>query len=419
MKVVVIGAGSGGLCAARHSLAAGLEVIVYEQTGEIGGTWMYRDEVGKDEYGLDIHSSMYQGLMTNLPKEIMGFPDYRIVNDERSFITSAKVLEFHHLYADHYDLKKWIKFHHHVVRVVPHGESQWEVLVKNLTENTYSTTIFDAIFICNGHYSSPSYPDYPGREIYRGRQMHSHDYRSKDIFCGERVLVIGAGPSGFDLVKDACKVAEYVVHSHHWAELPRAPFPSNVVQKCVDVSRLTADGVVFADSTSESFTIIVYCTGYKFKFPFLSVDCGVTVEQNYLHPLYQHCLNINHPTMAFIGICNFVIASQMMDLQVRFALKFITGMKDLPPKEEMFASEKYEITRRLKKGLSLRKAHFLGTDQGKYFEELARIADIEPLPPVFATLHTEICKLIRSDIINFRRHNYKIVDDYTFDKLTE
>ncbi|XP_059607412.1 senecionine N-oxygenase-like [Phlebotomus argentipes] len=418
MKVVVIGAGTGGLCAAKNSLQAGLEVTVFEQTGEIGGTWVFRDEVGKDEFGLDIHSSMYRGLKTNLPKEIMGFPDFHMTGGEQSFVTAKEVLDWHHEYADHFDLRKWIKFYHNVVRVKPHGESQWEVLVKDLKQNSYSTTIFDAVFICNGHYSAPSTPNFPGRKLFRGRQMHSHDYRSADVFRGERVLVIGAGPSGMDITNDAGTVAEIVVQCHHWQEPPNVPFPSNVTQKIADVVRLTEDGAVFSDGSTESFTLIVYCTGYKFTFPFLSVDCGIHVQQNYISPLYQHCLNINRPTMAFIGICNYVIPQRMMDLQIRFFLKFLTGGKELPSRAEMLASEKYEITRRLEQGISLRKAHFMGPDQGKYFETLAKIADITPIPPVFATVHTAVCALIRSDIRNFRRHNYRIIDDHSFERLT-
>lgn len=108
MKVAVIGAGSGGLCAAKHSLEAGLEVTVFEQTDQIGGTWVFREDVGKDEFGLDIHSSMYRGLKTNLPKEIMGFPDYRITGGEQSFISAERVLQFHHEYADHFNLRSVI-----------------------------------------------------------------------------------------------------------------------------------------------------------------------------------------------------------------------------------------------------------------------------------------------------------------------
>lgn len=78
--------------------------------------------------------------------------------------------------------------------------------------------IFDSIFVCNGHYNTPAIPNYPGRNLFNGQQIHSHDYRCPDPFkgmlldwmlemnifsftevinwelLGETVLVIGAGP---------------------------------------------------------------------------------------------------------------------------------------------------------------------------------------------------------------------------------
>lgn len=63
IKVCVIGGGAAGLCAVR--LLAGnskFETTAYEQTNEIGGTWVYTEQVGLDENGLPIHSSMYQNL---------------------------------------------------------------------------------------------------------------------------------------------------------------------------------------------------------------------------------------------------------------------------------------------------------------------------------------------------------------------
>lgn len=62
MKVAIIGAGTAGICSAKHCLENGLNVIVFEQTKFIGGTWVYTDETGLDENGLDIHTSMYKGL---------------------------------------------------------------------------------------------------------------------------------------------------------------------------------------------------------------------------------------------------------------------------------------------------------------------------------------------------------------------
>lgn len=64
MRVAIIGAGIGGLAAARHALAAGnIDVTVFEQSDRIGGNWAYREQAGVDEYGCRVSSSAYPGLM--------------------------------------------------------------------------------------------------------------------------------------------------------------------------------------------------------------------------------------------------------------------------------------------------------------------------------------------------------------------
>lgn len=62
LSVAVVGAGVSGLCSAKHAIAQGFNVTVFEQTEEIGGIWFYTDEIGKDQYGVGIHTSMYQEL---------------------------------------------------------------------------------------------------------------------------------------------------------------------------------------------------------------------------------------------------------------------------------------------------------------------------------------------------------------------
>lgn len=62
MRVAVVGAGPAGLCAARHVTSQGMSCTVFEQGGALGGTWVYTDAVGKDTYGLPIHTSMYTNL---------------------------------------------------------------------------------------------------------------------------------------------------------------------------------------------------------------------------------------------------------------------------------------------------------------------------------------------------------------------
>lgn len=62
-KVCVVGAGAAGLCAARHFAPnSNFELKVYEQTNDIGGTWVYKEATEVDENGLPVHSSMYRDL---------------------------------------------------------------------------------------------------------------------------------------------------------------------------------------------------------------------------------------------------------------------------------------------------------------------------------------------------------------------
>lgn len=62
-KIVIIGAGASGLCAARHAISKGFDVTVFEQTDHVGGTWVYTDRTGNDDYGLPSLGTVYKGLL--------------------------------------------------------------------------------------------------------------------------------------------------------------------------------------------------------------------------------------------------------------------------------------------------------------------------------------------------------------------
>lgn len=232
----------------------------------------------------------------------------------------------------------------------------------------------------------------------------------------EAVLVIGAGPSGVDLAYEISKVAKRVSLSHHLKENPKTKFPDNLTYK-PDVESITETSVRFVDGTEETFNVIFYCTGYKYTFPFLSVDCEITAEDNYVRPLFKHIVNINRPTMAFIGLPFYVCATQMFDLQVRFYVKFLSGQRELPTREEMLADTEQEMQERWDRGYKRRQAHMMGPEQGKYYEDLSSLADIDAIKPVMTKLHNESSERFLDDLTNFRKDRYRILDDETFIKI--
>lgn len=63
-RIAIIGGGVAGLVVARHTTAKldTYSVTLFEQTDQVGGTWIYTDEIDVDKHGLPIHSSMYKNL---------------------------------------------------------------------------------------------------------------------------------------------------------------------------------------------------------------------------------------------------------------------------------------------------------------------------------------------------------------------
>ncbi|KAG6461785.1 hypothetical protein O3G_MSEX012857 [Manduca sexta] len=421
-RVCVIGAGAAGLCAARHLLVEpGVsQVDILEQAGQLGGTWVYTEKIGYDDFGLPIHSSMYKSLRTNLPKEIMGFPDFPVPESERSYLPAKDMLAFLQLYSDKHGVTKHIKFNHHVQLVIPKAGPSgelWDVTFKDMTTNISETREYDYVFVCNGHYNTPFIPSIPGLKEFEGDVMHSHDYRVPEIFTGKRVLVVGAGPSGMDIALEITSVTEKVILSHHLKEQPKTVFPDNLVQK-PDVARIEGSKVYFVDGSEDVIDVVFLCTGYLYNFPFLHKSCGIVVEDNCVEPLYKHLVNIHHPSMCFIGVPYYVCAFSMFDLQVRYYVRSMNGTFDLPSSEEMTAHWEEEKRDRAARGYTKRQAHMMGPDQEKYYASLASEARTRTLPSVLTKIREESSIRFLHNLKHYRQDIYKIIDDDTYEIIS-
>lgn len=415
MRLCVIGAGAAGLISIKRGLEFGCDVTAFELSDKVGGLWNYTDQVGKDKYGVDIHSSMYQGLYTNLPIEIMCYPDHPFREQKESFVAFDEVLKYYQSFSEKYDLKKFVKFEHQVLRVRPinHG---WEVIVRNLPEDSYGTYHFDAVLVCSGHFHSSHIPLYEGHDLFQGLQIHSHDYRKAEPFSDQNVLVIGGSYSGVDIVYETSKFAKHVTWSHHLADKPSSSYFSKNVEQKPDVAKLTSNGVQFVDGSFHEFNAIIYCTGYEYKFPFLSVDCGISTEERFVKPLYKHCLSIHQTTLGIIGMANLICPNQLFDLQVRFCLTFMTGRKKLPGKLEMMREFEKDIESQAQRGFTGKTFHYLGEGiQDNYYAELAEKASIEPVMPCISKMHSQCIANRKADFVNFRKMKFHVIDENYFE----
>jgi cation diffusion facilitator CzcD-associated flavoprotein CzcO len=197
--VAVIGAGAAGLCTAKALLSHGHTVELFETQAEVGGTWVLRDPPAA--------SSLYESLQTNTPKHKTAFPGVPFNDALPLRVPHADVLEYLEQYAA--DVLPLIQFEATVAQVRRQAD-QWEVLVEGKRQPRH----FDAVAVCNGHYSVPYVPSLYADADAAGRVLHSHDYRRPDAFVGKRVMVVGAAGSANDIAPEIATVAAEVIRAH-------------------------------------------------------------------------------------------------------------------------------------------------------------------------------------------------------------
>lgn len=91
----------------------------------------------------------------------------------------------------------------------PEGASQPDSNTQ--TDRQSQTATYDALVVCNGHYSAPRCPEVKGSDIFPGQVMHSHNYRHNEAFKGQTVVLVGASASGEDICREIAEVADKVI----------------------------------------------------------------------------------------------------------------------------------------------------------------------------------------------------------------
>ncbi|XP_014467551.1 PREDICTED: flavin-containing monooxygenase FMO GS-OX-like 4 [Dinoponera quadriceps] len=417
IKVCVIGGGAAGLCAIRHLVGnSKFETTAYEQMSKIGGTWVYTEQVGLDENGLPIHSSMYQNLRTNLPAKIMNFPDYMTMDaQEPSCVSHQEVLNYLKNYTQQFDIRRHIHFNTRVehVRFEPSENSRnrdrWLVQVKNVKTNETENRYFDAIMVCNGHYFDPYIPNIPGIESFPGLILHSHAYRKPEEFSGKTVLVLGAASSGIDIGIDLSNYTTRVYLSHNHDRLT-SPLPSNMTQ-VAGVESIYENTFHLKDKSTVDADVFIFCTGYKYSFPFLDENCGIRVDDNYVIPLYKHLVNIEHPTMCIVGIPTLVVPFPMFHMQVQYFLALLDGQITLPAENVMLEDSAL-------KTLKKRHAHKLMDQQWDYNDSLAITGGFERLPLFYKLGYTALSVQRRTNLLRYKDSKFIVSKDGKSVELT-
>ncbi|RDD46453.1 Dimethylaniline monooxygenase [N-oxide-forming] 2 [Trichoplax sp. H2] len=196
MKVAIVGAGVSGLTALKQCLDEGIQATVFEKEEQIGGIWTFSETPGKG--GL-----VYRSVITNTSKDMTGFSDYPMPDDYPPYIHNSQVVQYLQMYCDHFKLNEHIQFNTSVRKIEKAANYQqsgrWDITLSRNDTNETTTETFDAVMVANGLYSKISLPHFQGVENFRGKVLHSRDYKDWKGYENKRVLVVGSGSSAVDI----------------------------------------------------------------------------------------------------------------------------------------------------------------------------------------------------------------------------
>ncbi|MFD1942632.1 NAD(P)-binding domain-containing protein [Paradevosia shaoguanensis] len=188
-EIVVIGAGQAGLSSAYHLKRRGLDVgrgfIVLDQSPQAGGAWQFR----------------WPSLTLSTVNRIHDLPGMSFAETVGEGADEVEAAIAVPRYFAEYEKAFGLE----VVRpttVLAVCERASRLRVETDRGHFSARGIINA----TGTWETPYIPDYPGRDRFKGRQLHTRDYRTAAEFVGQHVVIVGGGISAIQLLNEISTV---------------------------------------------------------------------------------------------------------------------------------------------------------------------------------------------------------------------
>ncbi|WP_034271818.1 NAD(P)-binding domain-containing protein [Actinospica robiniae] len=179
-EVVVIGAGQAGLSSAYFLGRAGFEpragYVVLDGDRAPGGAWQHR----------------WPSLRMQTVNGIFDLPGMAFDPPSPQERASVAIPRYFAQFEEHFELPVLRPVS---VRAVREGADD-----RLLVETDAGTWAARAVINATGTWNRPFWPYYPGRESFRGRQLHAATYPGPEEFAGRRVVVVGGGITALQLL---------------------------------------------------------------------------------------------------------------------------------------------------------------------------------------------------------------------------
>jgi cation diffusion facilitator CzcD-associated flavoprotein CzcO len=243
MRVLIVGAGFGGIAAAielrRHGIT---DVRILERGADLGGTWFY---------------NTYPGAACDVPSHLYSFSFAQRRDWSRICSSQQEIHRYLHEVAAEYGIEGLVQTGQSVTSCTWLEDScTWSV--ETAAGESFQA---EALILATGQLHQPHRPPIEGAESFAGHSFHSAEWDHSYPLAGKRVGVIGTGASAVQFVPEiAPEVARLTVFQRtgNWF-LPRVnrPYPGFVKRLFATVPGLQALRRRFVFEYTESLTLMI------------------------------------------------------------------------------------------------------------------------------------------------------------------
>lgn len=316
LDAIVIGGGQAGLASGYYLKKKGLRFLILESNNQSTGSW----------------PGYYDSLKLFSPARFSSLPGLKYPGDPNGYPKRDEVIHYLQSYREKFQLP--VKTNQRVESIQKDDEI---FAIRTTAGDMFRTrTVINA----TGSFSNPYTPQIPGQEVFRGRILHSSEYRIPGPFYNQRVVVVGRGNSAVQIGVELAEVSQTSLavlrpvqfvnqrvwgqDLHFWIRLigfdtfpfwlfgRTAPNSSAVNDTGQYKDRIAAgkpdqqpmftsfyeEGIIWRDGSKEPVDTVIFATGYRPYLPFLQSIGALDTEGR---PRHKAGIS-NVPGLYYVGL---------------------------------------------------------------------------------------------------------------------
>ncbi|MBL6448145.1 NAD(P)-binding domain-containing protein [Fulvivirga sp. 29W222] len=289
--VIVIGGGQSGLATGFFLRRTGLKYIILDEQERPGGAWL----------------QTWDSLKLFSPAEHSSLPGWMMPKDVEEYPGKNHVIQ----YLSDYEMRYNLPVERPVI--VNSVSKTNQTFVLDTSKGMYTCS---ALISATGTWKNPFIPEYAGRDLFEGIQLHSSQYRNEHELINKKVLIIGGGNSGAQILAEVSKVADTTwvtqedpkflsddVDGRYLFEFASKQYKAqregreiksvgslgdvvmvesvkearnrDVLKTVRPFTSFYKNGVIWPDGSKEAFDAVIWCTGFKSSLGHLA-ELGIT-----------------------------------------------------------------------------------------------------------------------------------------------